>query len=75
MELSAVLTKLPNIGASGWIRNWDVALGTFDMVTDFAYDIAVGNTFYAFHGCAQDRPACISFDNKDRYPGYDFVVR
>jgi uncharacterized phage protein (TIGR02218 family) len=64
-----------NSGWEGWIRNWDAGSHQFDMVTDFPFDIAVGHQFWASHGCAQTRAACISFDNVDRFPGFEFVSR
>jgi uncharacterized phage protein (TIGR02218 family) len=61
-------------GASGWIRQWDPATGQFDMVTDFPYDIQVGDLIQASHGCAQNRASCAMFNNKDRYPGFEYVA-
>jgi len=64
-----------NANREGWLRTWDVATGLFEMVTEFPFEIQVGDTFYALPGCQKTRAACDSFDNIDRFPGFDFVMR
>ena len=58
-----------------WIRAWDSGTGLFELVSDLPFDIQVGDFFAAHPGCAKTRTACASFDNIDRYPGFDFVAR
>ncbi len=63
-----------NANREGWIRTWDVSTGLFELVTEFPFEIQISDTFYALPGCPKTRVACDSFDNIDRFPGFDFVA-
>jgi uncharacterized phage protein (TIGR02218 family) len=68
-------TSGDNAGAEGWIRRWTSGSGLFEMVTDFPFDIVAGDDFDVLAGCQKTRAACVSYDNIDRYGGFDFVAR
>jgi uncharacterized phage protein (TIGR02218 family) len=63
-----------NAGAEGWVRQWTSATGLFEMVTDFPFDIQAGDAFDVLAGCRKNRDDCKSYDNIDRYGGFDFVA-
>jgi uncharacterized phage protein (TIGR02218 family) len=67
-------TSGANAGADGWVRQWDSGTGTVAMVTDFPFDIAVGDNFNVLAGCKKNRADCAAYDNIDRYGGFDFVA-
>jgi uncharacterized phage protein (TIGR02218 family) len=68
-------TSGANAGATGWVRDWTSGTGTFAMVTDFPFDIAVGDDFQVLAGCRKNRADCAAYNNIDRYGGFDFVAR
>ena len=45
------------------------------MVTDFAFDIEAGNGFNILAGCKKNRADCVTYNNINRYGGFDFVAR
>jgi uncharacterized phage protein (TIGR02218 family) len=67
-------TSGDNAGATGWVRQWISGTGRIDMVTDFPFDIEVGDDFQILAGCRKNRADCASYDNIDRYGGFDFVA-
>lgn len=68
-------TSGANSGAQGWIRQWTSGSGLLEMVTDFPFDIELGDSFDVLAGCQKTRAACVAFNNVDRYGGFDFVAR
>jgi uncharacterized phage protein (TIGR02218 family) len=67
-------TSGANAGADGWVRQWDSGTGMVAMVTDFPFDIAVGDNFNVLAGCKKNRADCTAYGNIDRYGGFDFVA-
>ncbi|BCH33118.1 hypothetical protein MesoLjLc_50480 [Mesorhizobium sp. L-8-10] len=67
-------TSGANAGAKAWVRSWSSGTGVFEMVTDFPFDIQVGDDFSVLSGCEQDRAACVLYDNVNRFPGTEFVL-
>jgi hypothetical protein len=45
------------------------------MVTDFPFDIQIGDGFDVLAGCKKNRADCVAYANIDRYGGFDFVAR
>jgi uncharacterized phage protein (TIGR02218 family) len=68
-------TSGDNDGAQGWVRQWSSGTGLIEMVTDFAFDIEVGNGFDVLAGCKKDRTDCAAYGQINRYGGFDFVAR
>jgi uncharacterized phage protein (TIGR02218 family) len=68
-------TSGDNAGAEGWVRQWTSGTGLVEMVTDFAFDIEVGNAFSILAGCRKNRTDCAAYNNINRYGGFDFVAR
>jgi uncharacterized phage protein (TIGR02218 family) len=64
-----------NAGAEGWVRQWNSGSGLFEMVTDFPFEIEVGDAFAVLAGCKKNRTDCVAYGQINRYGGFDFVAR
>jgi uncharacterized phage protein (TIGR02218 family) len=62
-----------NAGAKDNVMLWVSGTGAVKMVTGFPFDIQVGDTLTISAGCPLTRDGCISFNNKNRYSGFDFT--
>jgi uncharacterized phage protein (TIGR02218 family) len=67
-------TSGDNTGAEQWVRQWNAGSGLLEMVTDFPFDIEVGDDFSVLAGCRKNRDDCVFYGNIDRYGGFDFVA-
>jgi len=66
-------TSGANSGAKDAVRLWVDGTGAVQMVTGFPFDIEMGDTLTISAGCPLTRDGCISFNNINRYPGFDFT--
>ncbi|RUU29771.1 DUF2163 domain-containing protein [Mesorhizobium sp. M6A.T.Ce.TU.016.01.1.1] len=66
-------TSGANEGAKDWVMLWVSGTGVVQMVTGFPFDIEVGDTLTIHAGCPLSRAGCVSYDNKNRYPGFDYT--
>jgi uncharacterized phage protein (TIGR02218 family) len=66
-----VFTSGANDGAQDNAQLWVSGTGTVQLVTGTPFDIQVGDTLTISKGCPLSRDGCISFDNINRYPGFD----
>jgi uncharacterized phage protein (TIGR02218 family) len=69
-----VFTTGDNTGSVQWVRRWTSGTGVFEMLTEFPFDIQIGDTFSVTDGCPHTRAACVERGNVDRYAGFDFAV-
>ncbi len=69
----ATFTSGANSGAKDNVRLWVSGTGAVKMVTGFPFDVEVGDTLTISAGCPLTRAGCISFNNINRYSGFDFT--